>query len=99
MKCHFAEYYVGLCTREDEVTENRMRRRPKRSNWMLLLHGDYRETKGRHVWGKKVGNEQREENAKRNFKSTTATKFVTNITKKEHTTQQQPPGRKERVKR
>jgi hypothetical protein len=35
---------------------------------MLLLLGDYRETRGRHVWGKKVGNEQREEDAKRNLR-------------------------------
>jgi hypothetical protein len=32
------------------------------------------ETKGRHVWGKKVGNERRDENAERNLRLSTATK-------------------------
>jgi hypothetical protein len=38
------------------------------STWWIMG-----ETKGRHVWGTKVGDERRDENAMRNFRVSTAT--------------------------
>jgi hypothetical protein len=57
-----------------ELNHRRMLWRPNRSKlcaasaWWIMG-----ETKGRHVWGKKVRNERRDENAMRNFRLSTAT--------------------------